>query len=85
MCPWAPAKTTAPGGQHGDVQAAAVGLVHDVVYVVPVIVLLRVGGIRTGRDSRTRGVAIEERQVALRVRIEEPIQFGDGDGLNRRA
>jgi hypothetical protein len=53
--------------------------------VVPVIVLLRVGGIRTGRDSRTRGVAIEERQVALRVRIEEPIQFGDGDGLNRRA
>jgi hypothetical protein len=75
---------SSPRRKHRDVQPSLLGLAHDEIDVIPVVVLRRRRGIGARRDRRARRVAAEQRQIAVRVRYGEPVELREQDSLDRR-
>jgi hypothetical protein len=68
----------APTRQQADIHAERLGLLDDVIDVVPVVV------IGTFLDVRLVRVVVDERLVAVGVRHMEPVQLRQGHRLNHR-
>ena len=65
-----------PGRQKADHDAQRIRFLHDVVNVIPVVVL------RTYVDVRTRWIVVDQRCVAVSIRSVQAVQFGQCDGLH---
>ena len=65
----------APCGQQPDIHAQLVGAAHDIVHMVPIVVLLAI------LDCGARRVAIRQRQVAVGVGYIHAVKLGQSYGL----
>ncbi len=66
----------APGGEEADPESEGIGLLHDEVDVVPVVIIGAFDG------EGLSGVILEEGKVAVGVGGMEAIEFGEGDCLD---